>query len=63
VKTQEQGYTLIPLRLYFKNGYAKVELGVARGRKFYDKRRKLREEDDRRRTDEAIKRFSRGQAV
>jgi len=63
MKTREQGYTLIPLRIYFKNGYAKVELGLARGRKAYDKRRKLREDDERRRTDEAIKRFGRGQAV
>jgi SsrA-binding protein len=62
-KTQEQGFTLVPLKVYFKNGYAKVELGLARGRKTYDKRRKLREDDERRRTDEALKRFSRGQAV
>ncbi|UCF09895.1 MAG: SsrA-binding protein SmpB [Candidatus Bipolaricaulota bacterium] len=62
-KTQEQGFTLVPLKIYFKNGVAKVELGVARGRKTYDKRRKLREDDERRRTDEALKRFSRGQAV
>ena len=62
-KTQQQGYTLVPLRVYFKGGHAKVELGLARGRKDYDKRRKLREEDEKRRTDEAIKRFSRGQSV
>jgi SsrA-binding protein len=63
MKTREQGYTLIPLRIYFKNGYAKAELGLARGRKHYDKRRKLREDDERRRTDEAIKRFGRGQGI
>ncbi len=37
-KMKERGLTLIPLSLYFKNGYAKLELGLARGRKKYDKR-------------------------
>lgn len=35
---REKGYTLVPLRLYFKRGRAKVELGLARGKKLYDKR-------------------------
>ena len=37
-KASQQGFTLIPLKLYFKNGRAKVEIGVARGKKLYDKR-------------------------
>jgi len=37
-KASEQGYTLVPLRLYFKQGRAKVELAVARGKKLHDKR-------------------------
>jgi SsrA-binding protein len=37
-KASERGYTLVPLRLYFKNGLAKVELGVARGKQTHDKR-------------------------
>lgn len=37
-KAQQKGYTLIPLRLYFKRGLAKVELAVARGKREYDKR-------------------------
>ncbi len=37
-KIQIKGFTLIPLRLYFKGGWAKVELGIARGKKLYDKR-------------------------
>lgn len=41
-KIQERGYTLIPLQMYFKNGKAKVELGLARGKKLYDKRETLR---------------------
>ena len=60
---QERGYTLVPLRIYFKRGYAKVELGLAKGRHTYDKRRKLRDDDEKRRTDEALKRYSRGQQV
>jgi len=62
-KLQERGFTLIPLRVYFKRGYAKIELGLAKGRHTYDKRRKLRDQDEKRRTDEALKRFSRGQSV
>jgi SsrA-binding protein len=37
-KTQEKGLTLVPLRVYLKRGRIKVELGVARGKKFFDKR-------------------------
>ncbi len=62
-KVKERGYTLVPLRIYFKRGFAKVELGLAKGRKTYDKRRKLREEDEQRRTQEELKRYSRGQRV
>ncbi|MFC4150143.1 SsrA-binding protein SmpB [Micromonospora mangrovi] len=39
------GYTLVPLSMYFSNGWAKVELGLARGRKSYDKRQALAERD------------------
>jgi len=41
-KVQEKGFTLIPLRLYFSNGKAKVELGLAKGKKLYDKRESLK---------------------
>src|SRR4030042_60998 len=41
-KVQERGYTLIPLRLYFSDGRAKVELGLAKGKKLYDKRESLK---------------------
>lgn len=44
-KVQEQGLTLIPLRLYFKDGRAKVELALARGKKTYDKRESIRERE------------------
>jgi len=62
-KLEERGFTLVPLRIYFKRGYAKVELGLAKGRHTYDKRRKLKDQDEKRRTDEALKRYSRGQSV
>jgi SsrA-binding protein len=47
-KVAERGLTLIPLRLYFKGGRAKVELGLARGKKLHDKRDSIRERDERR---------------
>ncbi len=53
-KLKEKGLTLIPLRLYLKNSRAKVELGLGRGKKLYDKRQSLREQDDRRQMSRAI---------
>src|SRR6476661_5830014 len=47
-KVAERGLTLIPLRLYFKGGRVKVELGLARGKKLHDKRATLRERESRR---------------
>lgn len=43
--TEQKGLTLIPLRLYFERGYAKIELGVARGKKLYDKREAIAERE------------------
>jgi SsrA-binding protein len=47
-KVAERGLTLVPLRLYFKQGRAKLELGLARGKKLHDKRETIRERDARR---------------
>lgn len=47
-QTQAKGYTIVPLSLYFKDGRAKVEIALARGKKEYDKRQALREEQDKR---------------
>jgi SsrA-binding protein len=47
-KVAERGLTLVPLRLYFKEGRAKIELGLARGKKLHDKRAAIRERDERR---------------
>lgn len=53
--SQQDGYTLIPLRLYFKGSYVKVLLGVCRGKKNYDKRAAIAEKESKRRIDRAIK--------
>ncbi len=54
-KTLERGLTLVPLRLYFKHGRVKLELGLARGKKLHDKRRVLREREARREMDKAVR--------
>ncbi len=54
-KTQERGLTLVPLRLYFKRGRAKVELGLARGKKLHDKRQAIKEREARREMDKAVR--------
>ncbi|MFZ1979547.1 MAG: SsrA-binding protein SmpB [Bacteroidota bacterium] len=51
VKGNEKGLTLVPLSVYFKGPYAKVELGVARGKKTYDKREAIAERDAKRNLD------------
>ena len=53
-KTKESGLTLIPLELYFKDGKAKVELGLARGKKDYDKRQTLLERTMKREAERAM---------
>ncbi|RJR41565.1 MAG: SsrA-binding protein SmpB [Deltaproteobacteria bacterium] len=55
-KLQERGYTLIPLRMYFKNEHAKVELGLAKGKKKADKREAIRRREEQREIDRARKR-------
>jgi SsrA-binding protein len=54
-KVKEGGYTLVPLRIYFSDGRAKVELAVAKGKKEYDKRHALRERQDKREADRAMR--------
>ncbi|MEU7567860.1 SsrA-binding protein SmpB [Streptomyces fradiae] len=53
-KSQETGHTIVPLALYFKDGRAKVEIALARGKKEYDKRQTLREKQDRREAERAV---------
>jgi len=58
-KVQEKGLTLVPLRMYLKNNLAKVEIGLARGKKQFDKRAALRERESRREVERAIARYGR----
>ena len=54
-KTEQKGYTLVPLKVYFSRSYAKVELGLARGKRKVDKRRTLKEKELKREMDQARK--------
>jgi SsrA-binding protein len=45
---REQGYSIVPLRIYFKDGLVKVEVGLAKGKKLYDKREDLKKKDHKR---------------
>jgi len=58
-RTRQESLTLVPLSLYFKEGRAKLELALARGRRRYDKRQAIAERDARRETERAISRKGR----
>jgi SsrA-binding protein len=58
-RTDEKGYTLIPLRLYFKDGRVKVEVGLGRGKNIVDKRQSMASRDAKREIDRAIKEAAR----
>ncbi len=54
-KVAEKGYTLVPLQVYFKDGRVKTEVGLARGKKLYDKRQDIAKKDQRRETQREFK--------
>lgn len=54
-KIKEKGYTLVPLQVYFSNGRAKIEIGLAKGKKLYDKRDDIAKKDQRRETEREFK--------
>jgi SsrA-binding protein len=54
-KTQQQGYALVPLSVYFKNSRVKVEIALAKGKKLHDKRSAAAEKDAKRQMDRAMK--------
>lgn len=54
-RVMERGYTLVPLRLYFRQGLAKIELAVAKGKKFYDKREAMAKRDRDREIDRGMR--------
>jgi SsrA-binding protein len=58
-KVREQGYSIVPLRLYFKEGLVKVEMGLAKGKKLYDKREDMKAKDSKRDIAQALKGRSR----
>lgn len=55
-KTKERGLTLVPLKVYFSHGLAKIELGLAKGKKTYDRRESLKEKDAQMQIDRALRR-------
>lgn len=59
-KIREQGYSVVPLRLYFKKGLAKVEIGLAKGKKLYDKREDMKQKDHKRDMAQAFKEKHKG---
>ena len=59
-KVAEKGYTLVPLQVYFSNGRAKVEIGLAKGKKLYDKRQDIARKDQRREAEKEMKMRIRG---
>ncbi len=54
---EQKGYTIVPLKLYFKAGKAKVEIGLAKGKKLYDKRADIAERDTKRQLDRTMKQY------
>ena len=53
--SQQKGYTLVPLKIYFKGPYAKVEVGLAKGKKLYEKRDTIREREAKRTIERAMR--------
>lgn len=56
-KIKEKGLTLIPLKVYFRNGKAKVQMALAKGKKMYDKRRVLKEKELKREQERVLKKY------
>ena len=54
-KIKEKGFTLVPLQVYFKDGKAKIEMGLCRGKKMYDKRQDIAKKDQRREAEKEFK--------
>jgi SsrA-binding protein len=54
-KIDQDGYTLVPTKIYFKEGLAKIEIALARGKKLYDKRETLKENDVRREIEKKLR--------
>ncbi len=59
IQTQQKGMTIVPLKIYFRDGIAKCELAIARGRKFHDRREAERQKEAKKEADEAMYRSRR----
>ena len=57
-KVQEKGYTIVPLKLYFKQSLIKVEIGLCKGKHTYDKKQSIKEKDLDRETERELKRYN-----
>ena len=55
-KVVKEGFTIVPTKVYLRRGKAKVEIALAKGKKLYDKRETIKERDDKRKIEKAIKR-------
>ena len=58
-RTEQKGFTIIPLRLYLRTGRIKIEIGLARGKHLYDKRADMAERDTRRQLDRTLRQYTR----
>jgi SsrA-binding protein len=56
-KVEQKGLTLVPLKMYLKNGWVKVDIGLGKGKKLHDKREDMKRRDDKREIERAIKQF------
>ncbi|MGB3513075.1 MAG: SsrA-binding protein SmpB [Microcoleaceae cyanobacterium] len=56
-KVEQQGLTLVPLKMYFKRGWVKIDIALAQGKKLYDKRETIKRRDDKRMMERAIKQY------
>ena len=57
-KVEQKGYTLVPLKIYFKEALVKVEIGVAKGKELYDKRKAIAEKENKRNLDRVLKQYN-----
>lgn len=57
-KVEQKGYTLVPLKIYFKEALVKVEIGVAKGKELYDKRKSIAEKENKRNLDRVLKQYN-----
>lgn len=58
--TKEQGYSLVPLKIYLKDGFAKIQLALAKGKKLYDKRENIKQRDAKREIEKAFREKQKG---